>query len=147
MRIERLSKTEWDQISCNAHVAVFKEIKPAYTNRIDYALLMLEEKKIIGFGTVRELDDESIYWQYGGALEEHRNTPATFRAYCLTADYCFAHGVNNITTIVENTNLSMLKFALKIGFLIIGTKTLDNKVYLDLHLTREDYVTATRKTM
>lgn len=145
MKVEKLSKEQWDILSYDAHVAVFKEKRPVQSNRIDYALLCTDDyKKIQGFVTIREIDHESVYWQYGGTLEQFRSTPVTFKGYCLFAERCFEEGASSISTLVENSNTPMLKLALKIGFLVIGTKAHEGKIYLDLNLRREDYAGISR---
>ena len=137
IQIDRIEKEDWDKLSTDAHTAVFNEKRPSSWNRIDYALGIRSGLDIIGFATIRELDHESVYWQYGGGIPEFRNSPKMFKGYKAVADYCFENGVKNIQTLVENTNVVMLKMAMKIGFLIIGTKTLDGKTYVDLYLTKE----------
>ena len=139
MHVDRIEPGQWDTISENAHVAIFNETREAIANRIDYALGVRDGENVLGFVTVRELDHESIYWQYGGALEDCRNTTKILKAYRAMLEHCFETGTMNIQTLVENTNLPMLKLALKVGFLVIGTKTLHGKTYCDLYLTSENY--------
>lgn len=140
MRVNKLTPEQWDVISADAHVAVFQELRPSLMNRIDYAMVVVNGPKICGFTTVRELDHESVYWQFGGILPDIRKSSFSIRSYFAIAEWSFGEGVKNISTIVENTNTVMLKMALRIGFVIIGTKTLGGKIYVDLHLKQEDYV-------
>lgn len=140
MKVDKLTPEEWAGMSENAHVAVFQEIRPSLMNRVDYAMVVSEEAKVLGFTTVRELDNESVYWQFGGILPEMRKSSFSIRSYFAIADWSFSQGVKNISTVIENTNTVMLKLALRMGFVIIGTKTLDGKIYVDLYLKKEDYV-------
>lgn len=128
----------WDKLSDMAQIATFNESRPAYMNKIDYALGVRTDDAIISWVTVRELDHESLYWQYGGCLPQHQNTLNSFKSYKMMRDFCFKNGTQNISTLVENNNIVMLKMAFKIGFRIIGTKTVDNKTYVDLYLKRSE---------
>lgn len=120
-------------------------MKPAYINvfgchrdpeieKIDFALICLNEKQdYLGFITCKEMDAESVYWQFGGAFEETKNTIRVLPAYRMFIEWCSGK-YKRITTRIENTNLAMIKLALKCGFLINGTWNFKNKIYLELCL-------------
>lgn len=115
----------------NMHKLVFKEIKPATRDRISYAVLIVKDEEVIGYVTVRELDDENVYWQFGGVIPKFRKSMTAVK--CIeTAIEWQKQRSRRIVTYVENTNLPMLKFYLSYGFLIIGTRTFEGKVMVDL---------------
>jgi len=133
MIVERLEKEEWRELSENAHRAVFAEYKPAAKERIDYALISLKEGVLQGYCTVRELDGDSVYWQYGGAFPTSEKSIHAYRSYEAFVDYC-AERYERITTLVENENVRYLKLAMHFGFRIIGCRLFGGQVFVELLL-------------
>lgn len=131
-QVVQLSEADWkERFSENFHKLVFKEIKPATRDRISYALLVVKDEEVIGYVTVREMDDENVYWQFGGVVPKYQRT--------MTAVKCIENAIDwqrknslRIVTYVENTNLQMLRFYLAYGFLIMGTRTFQGRVMVDL---------------
>lgn len=128
----QVSQEDWVAgFSENMHKLVFKEMKPGYRDRISYALLIVKDEDVIGYVTVREMDDENVYWQFGGVIPQFRKSMTAVK--CIeTAIEWQKQRSRRIVTYVENTNLPMLKFYLSYGFLIIGTRTYDGKVMVDM---------------
>lgn len=123
---------EWAQISENCHAVVFKEKRPAEMDRIDYVLLVEEEDGVpSGYCTVRELDSESVYWQYGGAFPGTHGTIKSVGSYESLINWTKQH-YKRISTLVENTNIRYLKLAMHYGFRVIGCRTFHGKIYLEL---------------
>jgi ribosomal protein S18 acetylase RimI-like enzyme len=128
----QISQEEWMAgFSENMHKLVFKEIKPATRDRISYALLIVKDEEVIGYVTVREMDDENVYWQFGGVIPKFRRSMTAVKCIETAIEWQKARS-RRIVTYVENTNLPMLKFYLSYGFLIIGTRTFEGKVMVDL---------------
>lgn len=129
--IVRLTPTEWKGLAENAHVAMFSKSRPASMDRIDYVLVVDVDGVLGGYITVRELDAETVYWQFGGAFEWARKQSIVIREYdeLLLAQKVLAR---RIVTKVENTNTSTLKLHLSRGFLIIGTEFWDGKTLVVL---------------
>lgn len=131
-KVLQLSQEEWaEKFSENIHKVVFKEIKPGYRDRISYAVLVVKDEEVIGYVTVREIDNEAVYWQFGGIVPKYQKT--------MTAVKCIETALKwqkerslRIVTYVKNTNLPMLRFYLGYGFLIIGTRTYRNDVMVDM---------------
>ncbi len=132
MDVMILKADAWAAYSENAHLAVFDEKRPSEFNRIDFALLVVENENPLGFVTVRELDEKSIYWQFGGVFKTAKDTHKSFQVYKQGIDYCVNQGYENISTLVESENIVMLKFAFKLNFRIIGVRIFKNKVYCEL---------------
>lgn len=131
MRIHKLSPQEWSIFSEQAHLLAFDEIRPFLSERIDYALLATsDENKPMGYVTVRELDDESVYWQFGGSFPETRGSMACLKGYRAFLDW-HKERYARVATLIENTNIPMLKMAMKVGFLIVGVKNVQGKVLLE----------------
>ena len=128
----KIPAEEWaEKYSQNAHKAVFNEIKPGFRDRISYALLVVKDEIATGYVTVREMDDENVYWQFGGVLPTFRKS---MTAVCsIEAALAWQKLVSRrVVTYVENTNSAMLRFYIKYGFLIIGTRTFNGKIMVDL---------------
>jgi len=136
--IKRLRPDEWATLSEDAHLAMFSERRPGYIDRIDFALLATEDdnRGIVGYVTVRELDADGIYWQYGGAFPSIKTSTTVLGVYRQFVEYCKAR-YKRITTLVENTNIAYLKLAMKVGFRIIGVRVFKGSVLVELLLDFE----------
>lgn len=132
IEIFKLSKEQWSDISEKCHAATFKESKPKEWDRVDFALMAVDQEKnlMVGYMTIRELDHESIYWQYGGSFPEYRNTLIAARTYALFIKWCSEH-YKRISTLIENTNKPMLKLAAHNGLQIFGIRNFKGKVLLE----------------
>lgn len=139
IRVNKINKGEWISMSKNAHLICFNEARDPMMDRIDYALINEKDGDPINYCTVRELDSESVYWQHGGAFPNSKGTGSSFYSYKRNAQWCFDEGYERITTYIENINLAMLKIALKVGFLIIGTRSFKGHVMLELILEKERF--------
>lgn len=121
---------EWAE---SAHLIAFNEKRPAEMNRIDFALLVVnaEKNQPAGFCTVRELDSESIYWQYGGAFTHTIGTCWVGPMYEALIAWCKGK-YKRISTLVSNQNVAYLKLCMKFGFRIIGVRLFQNEVFVEL---------------
>ena len=137
--VQRIDKYKWASLAKNAHLICFDEIRDPMMDRIDFALINERNDNPLNYCTVRELDSESVYWQYGGAFPNSKGTGESYYSYKRNAAWCFDEGYLRVTTYIENTNLAMLKIALKVGFLVIGTRTFKGHVMLELLLERERF--------
>jgi ribosomal protein S18 acetylase RimI-like enzyme len=128
----QIGEAEWkEKFSENFHKLVFKEVKPAFRDRISYALLVVKAEEAIGYVTVREMDDENVYWQFGGVIPKFQKSMTAVK--CIeTAILWQKEHSKRITTYVENTNLPMLRFYLSYGFLVVGTRTYLGHLMVDL---------------
>lgn len=131
-KVIKLTPEEWaNKFSENAHRAVFGEVKPAWRDRISYALLIVKGDDAIGYVTVREYDNETVYWQFGGVLPKYRKSLIAVK--CIEAALEWEKAQNKrILTYVQNTNLPMLRFYLAYGFIIIGVRIWKTQTMVDL---------------
>lgn len=130
LEVRQLSQEEWRPFSENAHLVVFNSTKPQEMERIDYALLCVSGVDVLGYVTCRELDYESVYWQYGGMFPGTRQTVRAFSVYNKFIEWARSR-YKRIMFYVENKNNAMLKFAMKIGFCVIGVRNIRGEVYLE----------------
>lgn len=133
MEIIKLSRDEWLQYSEQAHLICFGETGYSRLERCDYALLVVDRDAPLMYATIKETDAESTYLQRGGAFPSSKNTALSYRAFDLILSYLKAHS-KHITMRVLNTNIAMLKFAMKAGFLIDGVNYAKGNIYLDHYL-------------
>jgi RimJ/RimL family protein N-acetyltransferase len=132
-KIEKLSPREWAQLSEDAHKVVFGKMRPAEIDRIDYALLVKCDGEMCGYMTVRELDNESAYWQFGGAFPGTRDSAKSVYAYREFVKFAEIQ-YKRVTTLVENSNIAYLKLAMASGFRIIGTRFFKGTLLVELLL-------------
>lgn len=136
VRVEKVSKEIWtENFAQNAHKAVFEEFLPPGYDRIDFALLAIDEEKDVpvGYLTARESDSENVYLKHGGSFEPIKGTRYSWPTYlqlleALKKDY------KTLTTLVENKNSVYLKFAISAGFLPIGVRCFKGTVLVELML-------------
>lgn len=138
IQVTKLPAHEWRRVSADAHRAVFGKTKPASWDRIDYALLMVEQPadQVVCYVTVRETDPHTAYWQFGGAFPQARGTPAVYRAFCEAVDFQRKKS-KRISMLIENTNQPMMRMAGKRGFLISGVRYFRGTVLVE-HLLEFD---------
>lgn len=135
IKIFRIGKNEWDSFSEYAHKLAFSEHKPKELDRIDYSLLIVKvdenNDRPVGYITVRENDPRSVYWQFGGAFPEAKKSIYVAHGYRAALDFQKKLS-DRVVTYIENTNLAMLKLAFSVGFVVVGTRTVFGKIYVDL---------------
>lgn len=130
-KIVHYSAKEWASVSEEAHRIAFGTIKPASMDRIDFAILVTKEDVAVGYITCRETDNKTLYWQHGGAFPGTKDSIYSWPAYALCMDHCQGMGYDRVTTLIENTNLVMLKMAMKVGFKIIGVRNYKGAILLE----------------
>lgn len=132
--IFQISADEWNKNWAEAaHKTCFSEIVPGGFYKIDYALLVGDPESPLprGYCTVRELDDESVYWQYGGAFPGTINSIHSARCYEALVEWT-KQRYERITTYVQNTNVAYLKLCMHFGFRIIGVKNFKGRIFVEL---------------
>ena|SRR3990167_3544429 len=131
MRIERIENKDWGaRFSEYAHEICFNKKKPSEFDRIDYALLCIDDKIPVGYMTCRELDSTTVYWQFGGAFPNIKDTVKSYSALQAFVRW-HQEKYKRIVTYVENDNTVYLKMLLRIGFLITGIRTYEGTVLLE----------------
>lgn len=132
MITKKITNAEWQALSEQAHLVVFNEVKHASMERIDFALVAEDkDQSLCAYTTCRELDAESLYFQYGGAFPGTKGTTKSFEAFKGFLRWAKESGYKRVCYYVENTNAPMLKLAMKCGFLITGVRTYKQHVLLE----------------
>lgn len=122
--VHRLSKEDWSKLASDAHRAIFGESKPASQERIDFALLCVEQTTddVLSYVTCKELSPDTLYWSYGGAFPSSSKGVIAWACYEAMTAKSFELGFKTIFTLIENGNKPMLKFAAKMGYVIVGIR-------------------------
>lgn len=128
--VDKFNRAEWREYSETAHAICFGTHKPADWDRFDFALVVRTAEKLMGYITCREMDAETVYWQFGGAFPETRGTASVWKGYQAFVEFCRGK-YKRIGTLIENDNAGMLKMAAKIGFKIVGVRTYAGSVLLE----------------
>lgn len=134
MEVELIKYTarEWELLAQASHFVVFNENRDPSLNRIDFALLMVDKKldQPAGFVTIRELDKDSIYWQFGGIVPQYRKSINALQIFEHTIEWC-KKDYKRITMLIKNDNFPMLKFAIYAKAKIIGCRIFHGEVYVE----------------
>lgn len=133
MDVVKYDKSQWDLVAEGIHQTIFKEVRPASLNRFDYALVVWDGSRPIGYITCRETDAESIYISYGGVMPEARKSDESKSGMLSLISYLKQH-YKRANMLVENTNVFMLKKALNSGFYPVGVTNYCNSIFVDLRL-------------
>lgn len=126
----RYSPDQWFAYAESAHRLVFKRERAAWLDRISFALLAVWRDEAVGYVTCRETDGESLYWQYGGTMDEWRGL-ASVRAFQALLDYTRDH-YRRCTTYVKNDNIGYIHMLMKMGFRVIGVRCFEKEIFLEL---------------
>lgn len=131
-RAEKIPNEKWDATA--AHVVTFGENRPSSLNTFHFILGAIdEENQVAGYSTCIEMDSETLYLQHGGILPNYAKSVHVLNAYGKCILWCREH-YSRVTTKIENKNMRMLKLAMHMGFLVVGTSTFKDKIFLDLLL-------------
>lgn len=132
MQISLISKEEWKVVSQNVHSAVHGTIRSPEVDRVSYVIVAYDGDEPFGYIAVQERSSKVAYFQWGGVFPCDRGTVKTYNAYKLATDFA-KKMYECIETKVENSNISMLRLAMKAGFLVTGITTdKAGKVFLEL---------------
>lgn len=133
IEVQWQTRDQWGVFSEQAHKIVFSEKRPSELERYDYALVGInqETRDLLGYATVRELDGESVYWQYGGAFPTSKASVWALQVYQAFVAWTRAR-YKRVTTLVESENVAYLKLAMAVGFRVIGCRTFKGKIYCEL---------------
>lgn len=135
LEVHQMQPPQWAQFSKNAHKICFSEIREPEMDRIDYALVVIDELKRnpVGYITARELDAKSVYWQHGGAFPNSEKTLWAYQAYLKCMKWT-KERYDRVTTLVESNNVRYLKMAMAVGFRVIGVRIFKGQVLCELLL-------------
>jgi hypothetical protein len=133
IEVKKLNPEEWSEFSKLAHAIVFEENRPAEMNRISFCYVTEEDSLPLCFVTVRELDNESLYFQYGGAFPSSIGTPKTKESLSKTLEQASSEGFKRVSWLVKNTNVAMQKLSFNVGFIPTGIRNFEGEIYVEYH--------------
>jgi hypothetical protein len=132
IHVDKIDAATWTRtFSENAHRIAFGKLKPHQWDRLDFALVVASGDTPMGYLTCREMDHETIYWQFGGAFPGTKDTVMTWQGYQAFVSWCALQKYKRITTYIENSNVPMLKMAMKVGFRIHGVRSYQGAILLE----------------
>ncbi len=135
--IKKISKEDWYQLASPAHEAVFNEKWDAGLERIDFALLSVDaENMLIQYATIREMDRDSCFLNYGGSFPKYRGSIHALQSFRAILDWLYSN-YKNVSFLTENINWPMLKFAIREKFRVIGVRTFKGHVMLEHYKGRD----------
>lgn len=127
---------EWTALSTLAHKIAFNEERPADFNTFDFALVAFDADTIYGYGTLIEMDKESIYIQHGGAMPPLKGKGQTKELFGAGVKWLLER-YKRVSFRVHNKNLPMIKLGFSTGFLICGCETFKDKTLLTMRCENE----------
>lgn len=137
MKLNIIPAEGWANYSAQAHLVCFNEIRDPSMDRIDYALVVTDENDLpLVYATIRETDSESAYMQYGGAFPSSKGTPKSLAGYLLMIEHLKSN-YKRISTLIENRNTPMLKFAMKAELVIVGLRVIQKSILLEHYWENE----------
>ena len=138
LSLTKLTPDEWVKMSEIAHEAMFSTLKDSKLERIDAALLGISEQNVaVAYVTIKELDSETCYWQYGGVFGPHRGKEHINEFM----DAIIAYGKEHYKRIgfrVESDNWAMLRVATRYHIPITGIRVFKGKVLVEHVLEFEE---------
>lgn len=130
--IRLLREFDWQRVVESAHLVAFGEFRRRDMDRSDFALLAVDPSGTpSGYISCIEMDEETLYWQFGGAMPNYKGTVFTIQGYREFVDYC-RREYKRVTTKIERENTTMLKMAFRVGFLICGYENFKDKKLVHL---------------
>lgn len=126
-----LTKDEWKDYSKAAHELAFNEQWNPEIERIDYAMLLVNEEDPVAYVTLKETGEHSVYIQYGGAFQNIKGTTLSYKAFARMI-HDLQKKYKRITTLVENNNWGMLKFYWSTKFRVTGLRYFKSAIFLEL---------------
>lgn len=134
MRLEIIAPEDWKKHHSNVHEAVFGEKQNPEFIRFDFAMVCEDDKgALIGYGLAKERDRGHVHLSWGGAFPAARGSMKVWKAYKMALDE-LKQVYYSASSFVENTNKTMLKLNMALGFLIVGLHYENGKIYLEQFL-------------
>ncbi len=133
--LEKLNPEEWSTLSQSAHKIVYGKDRSPDLDRIDFALLVRNDREPCGFATIDEVEKRSVYMQDGGAFPSTEKTLFAVKGYMMIINF-LKEKYDFITTHISNKNLKMLRLALSAGFIVMGVEVHKGQILLNCQWER-----------
>lgn len=131
MKVVVFDKSEWDKYAEKAHLICFKSHYENKYNKYDFAIIVESDSgEILSYTTIVDISEDECYMKHGGAFPSSKGTTASFATYLETLGYLKSK-YKKITTLIENKNHTMIKFAMKVGFNATGIRYYDNSILIE----------------
>lgn len=127
------SRAEWEKYSPKFHELIFGEVFDPAEDKCSYAIVAAVEGEPAAFMSGIELGARSFHIQYGGVFVQYRGTGQT-RQMVSGLLSKLSEVYDTVSCRVKNDNLQCLIMLLKSGFSVVGTKTYDCGIYLEMSI-------------
>lgn len=130
--VKHVTKEDWKPMAVAAHGAVFSEEWDADMERIDKALITVDQETdmLLQYATLREIDSESVYISYGGSFPSAKGSPRSLESFVAILED-LKKSYKRVVFLTENINFPMLKLALKTNFVITGMRQAKGRTMLE----------------
>lgn len=129
--LNKLDPEEWKKMSPLAHQISFGRDRDPEMDRIDYVLLVNNDREPCCYATIIELDKESVYMQHGGSFPSVAKGVYTVKGYFMFLNW-LKERYETISTRILNTNIAMLKLAFAAGLIVNGMDMSEGYIFLNL---------------
>lgn len=135
-KILRISGDEWsEKYATEAHLLAFSQDRSKSMDRTTFALLYIVDEVPYMYMSCHEMDETSVYVQFGGTFRPEEKKPYALRAYTSLIGMLLTT-YERVATKIANTNTAMLRPAMRVGFRIDGVSYFKGVVYLEHMLER-----------
>lgn len=131
MKLQVLTPEQWKVHAEAAHMVAFGKHKPASWDRLDFVMVTENDDGVpVCYVTCQERDAESLYWQYGGSFPGSKGTILTWASLMVFIGYT-RERYKRLSMLIENSNIPMLRLAMKAGLLIVGMRNFKDTILLE----------------
>lgn len=131
--VEKILPQYWHKLGELAHTICFGEHRPESLNRHHFIIGVFGNKELAGYFTCLEMDSETVYIQHGGVFPNYEKTVNVVPGYLKMLEL-LSGDFRRAWTRIENKNSSMIKMALKAGFIIQGVYVFKRKTFVELEV-------------
>lgn len=135
MKLFLLTDDEWLKIADDAYKAVFGSLAPENMSKIernDGAIAVYDEGELVGFCSFKEIDANSIFLTFGGAIPACQGKLVVARMFKKIVEMFEGIGFKRLKIRTTNDNIKMLRLGLGFGFKIIGTEIHRDKLFITM---------------
>lgn len=133
------SKEYWEMYAATANKELFGDMYPDEVYK-DYDFVVLvtnEDKDKVCYSTVKELDKETVYLNFGGTFSKFRGKGLTNECFNKIVS-CLKDKYKRLGLTCRTKNIPMIKVGLNEGFEIVGMRMVYGFVNLELLYEKEN---------
>lgn len=137
MNAEVIDYKTWDQISEGVHFDCFGNEFPVEEYKtFDFAILTRNGEDKVCYCTVKELDKNTAYLNFGGMFPLYRGQRESYAGFKSMVDLLRSK-YKHVAFITKTKNIGMIKLGLNENFEIIGLRRIYGVPHLEFLLRRD----------